>query len=417
MGLLSSWNRIKAVIKEGNEYFYQVWSSGTQYSQSKKLQLILENPAALFLILMLCDLYSMGEYKLYREGSEEPEDSHDLLDFLNDPNPMQTKEQFAWDYMFWRKLGCANLYLDSKILKGSDNMGYWLSGDCIEWPDWFDRNKNTLFVSRASVRELMQKQLVYKTDSQTLPFRYENLKQFHDISNGIKGWFTSPSRVDAIYKIINNSDAALDSKNINIRFSGKYIVAGKHDAKDINSLPMGEGEKKDIETKMLGKRSVHAMKSMVDIKRFVERSDVMKNIDESYLDDAMKIGQMFKVPQDVIGNLTKGSTYENQEMARASLASYCLQPDSEDFCQGILDHFGITGYTLKYSFDHLPFVQAFEKDRSEVKKNLAKAFLDMVNAGADQQQTADYLGLDIDSFGPRNESQTTTEETKIRKLA
>lgn len=409
MGLISSLNKIKARLLDDGTWFYQLWSSSTNYGSAKKLKMVLENPAALFLFLLLGDLYSMGEYKIYREGSDEPEESHPVLDFLKRPNPMQTEEQFAWDYMFWRKLGCANLYIDSKILR-EGNLGYWLSPDCIEWPKWFDDNKHTLFVSAASIRELMGKQLKYKTQSQTFGFRYEKLKQFFDVSNGIKGWFTSPSRLEALHKIVTNSDNILDAKNINSIFARKFIVAGKHDVQNTSSLPMRTDEKNDVETKMLGRRNVHAMKSMVDIKRFIERADIFKHLDEAYLDDAMKIGQMLKIPQDVIGNLTKGSTYENQEMARAAIVSYCLQPDADDFCKGILDFFGISGFVLKYEFGHLPFVQAFEKSRSEVKKNLAKAFLDMVNAGADQKETADFLELPITKFGPRNEKQGNQEE-------
>lgn len=418
MGLLSRWNKIKAILQDDGTWFYQLWSSGTNFSKSNRLKLVLDNPAALFLFLLLSDLYSMGEYKLYKKGKEDdPIEDHPILNFLKNPNPMQTEEQFAWDYMFWRKLGCANLYIDSKALKGDGNIGYWLSPDKIKWPKWFDDNKETLFVSKAKQNELMDKEIEYKTQSQTFPFKYKNLKQFHDISNGLTGWFSSPSRVDALHKIIKNSDNSLNSKNINSDFASKFLVAGKHDAKNINTLPMSEGEKDDVERTMLsGRKNVHAMKSMVDIKRFIERADVLKHLDEAWLDDAMKIGQLLKIPQDVIGNLSKGSTYENQEMARASIVSYALEPDAQDFCKGILDFFGIRDHVLKYSFDHLPFVQAFEKSRSEVKMNLAKAFKDMVDGGADQQQSADFLGIDVDAFGPRNEGASNSSESKLSKV-
>ena len=416
MGLISSFNKLKAILQDDGTWFYQLWSSNTNFNKGQRLQLVLENPAALFLFVLLSDLYSMGEYKLYRKSDEEPIEEHPILDFLKNPNPMQTEEQFAWDYMFWRKLGCAILYLDSQIIKGDASIGYWLVPDHINWPTWFDRNKKTLFISQSAIRELMEKELEYKTDSQNFKFKYKNLKQFFDVSNGINGWFTSPSRVDALHKIIKNSDNALNSKNINSNFASKFLVAGKHDPQNINTLPMGEGEKNDIETKMLGKRNVHAMKSMVDIKRFIEKADVLEHLDKAWLDDAMKIGQMLKIPQDVIGNLTKGSTYENQEMARAAIVSYALEPDSQDFCKGILDYFKIKDMVLKYSFDHLPFVQAFEKSRSEVKMNLAKAFKDMVDGGADQKQSADFLGIEIDTFGPRNESGSGTGETKMKKV-
>lgn len=409
MGLISSFlNNIWPIKQEDGTWFYQLWSSNTNFKKGQRLELVLENPAALFLFLLLSDLYSMGEYKLYRKSDEEPIEEHPILDFLKNPNPMQTEEQFAWDYMFWRKLGCANLYLDSQVLKGEENIGYWLSPECIQWPTWFDKNKKTLFISDTAVRELMEKELSYKTDNQEFKFKYKNLKQFFDISNGVHGWFSSPSRVDALHKIIKNSDNALDSKNINSNFASKFLVAGKHDPQNINTLPMSNGEKDDIETKMLGKRNVHAMKSMVDIKRFIEKADVLEHLDKAWLDDAMKIGQMLKIPQDVIGNLTKGSTYENQEMARAAIVSYALEPDSQDFCKGILDYFKVKDVVLKYTFDHLPFVQAFEKTKSDVKNNKALAFRRLVAGGLPQEEAADYL--EIPNNGVFNPPQTSSTE-------
>lgn len=414
MGFIS--NIVKNIMPSlhGDDWFYEILGFPL-FGKKDRLKTVLENPAALFLFLLIADLYSMGEYKVHRrmkDGTLEQVEKHPILDFLANPNPMQTAEQFTWDYMFWRKLGCANLYMDSEVLKGEANIGYWLDPRRLEWPTWFDKKKHSLFISRAAIAELMERELHYKEgDGSRFPIKYKNLKQFFDISNGVGGWFSSPSRLDALYKIIQNSDNALDSKNINSNFASKFLVAGKSDPANINDLPMGQAEKTDIETKMLSKtRRVHAIKSMVNIKRFIERADVLEQLDKAYLDDAMKIAQMLKIPQDVIGNLTKGSTYENQEMARAAIISYALEPDAQDFCKGILDHFTNVepDIVLSYSFDHLPFVQVFEKNKSDVKNNKALAFRRLVAGGIMQQEAADYL--EIPHNGKFNPPQTSSTE-------
>lgn len=416
MGLISSWNKIKDVFKQDDgSFFYQIWSSNTNYGEHRRLESILKNPAALFVFLLLPELYSMGKYRLYDSNENEIE-RHPILDLLRNPNPMQTGDQFKWDYMFWRKLGTANLYIDSQVLSERNKL-YFLSPDCIEWPKWFSDNSQTLFLSDTSVRELYEKELKYKTANQTITFKYKKLKQFFDLSNGINSWFSSPSRVDAIYKIIKNSDNALDSKNINSKFASKFIVAGKASIENTSQLPMSEQDKESVQDRMLGKQSVFPMKSMVDIKRFIENAQVLEHLDKSFMNDAFILGKMLNIPKDVIEMLGEGSTYENQEKARAAIISYCIQPDADDFCSGMLQYFKLEGYKLELDYSHLPFVQAFEKDRSEVKARLAKAFLDLVNAGANQQQAADELGFEyLTEFGPRNESQGQTGEGNLKKV-
>lgn len=395
-------NIVKKILPWGDSFFFETWSYNTNYNKdAKKLRTVLENPAALFIILLLCDLFSMGQYKLYKKGEEkgEPIEDHPLLQVLRNPNPMQTEEQFKWDHMFWRVLGVANMLSDSKVLKGpGSNVLYWLSPDLIKWPKWFADNNKTLFFSRQSITELGEKELTYESESQKYPFKYKFLKRFFDLSNGINGWFEIPSRLDALYKIVKNSDNALDSKNINSHLARKFLVSGKHDPSNVATLPMARTEKDDIEKKVLSRKNVHAMRSMVDIKRFLEDLGALAKLDTSFLNDAFLIGKMYNIPRDVIERFDQGATYENQEKARAAVISYCIQPAADDFCAGLLDFFGVTDLTLMLSYDHLPFVQTFEKERAETDERRAMAFFRLVSAGADQKEAAELLGLDLNSF-------------------
>jgi len=388
---------------------------GTNYKTTKRLKAVLQNPAALFIFIMLPDLASMGKFKLYKEGEEKAGDEiedHPILDLLKNPNPMQTQKQFLWDYMFWRLIGCANLLSDSKILKrDADNILYWLAPDHIHWTKWFKNNAMTLFMSKSSIAELENQKLTYKTENQELPFKYKQMKQFSDLSNGIQGWFEPPSRVDALYKVINNSDNLLDSKNVTSHLARKFIVSGKHAAENTATLPMGETEKKDIENKVMSRKVIHGMKSMVDIKRFIEDLGGMEKLDKAFMNDAFIIGKMLGIPKDVIESFEQGATYENQEKARALTISYCIQSGMDDMTVGLLDFYGVKGYVLKATYDHLPFVQTFEKTRAETADKKASAFKKLVEGGADQKQAAVYLHLPIDTFTePKPHTGSTVEE-------
>lgn len=398
-------NILKAVTQgvTGTGLRYVIWSQGTNYSKdADKLKMVLSNPAALFLITLLCDLCALGEFKLYRrqQGGERTEvDSHPVLDLLRDPNWMQTEEQFKWDYMFWRLLGTANMLSDSKVLKsGAANQLYWLSPDCIDWPKWFEDNKHTLFFSKQKVNELQEKTLSYKTRSQKYTFRYKEMKQFFDLSNGVGGWFKGPSRLDALYKIVANSDNILDSKNVASRLAAKFLVAGKGDIENISSLPMGQKEKEDIERKVLSKQAVHAVKNMVDIKRFLEDLGGLEKLDKAFMNDAFLIGKMYNIPKDVIESFEQGSTYENQEKARAAIIYYCVSGAANDLCRGILEFFEVADHELELDYSHLPFVQTFEKDKAETLQKKALAFKTMVSAGVRPEDAAELCGFELTEF-------------------
>lgn len=421
---MAIWNGLFNPIKwverlKNGSYFYTLWDSQASWvkhtSDTQKIKSILENPAALYIFLLLPELFSMGKYKLYLNDKEVENDP--ILQLLRNPNPLQTGSQFKWDYMFHRKLGTANLYIDSKIVSERNKL-YFLAGDCIEWPNRIKDRGMDLILSDAGYRDLQRETIVYKTQNQTIKFPYEKLMQFFDISNGISGFFSSPSRVDALYKIISNSDNALKAKNINTEFARKFVVSGAINVQNTSQMMMSEQDKQNVEDAMRSKRSIYATKTKSDINRFVEQPTIFKALDEAFMTDAYILGKMLNIPKDVIEMLGEGSTYENQEKARAMIVSYCLQPDAEDFCEGILKYFKYSeGYRLELDYSHLPFVQALEKDRAEMFEKKANAFMRMVSAGADQQQAADILGLEIDKFNaPVRLLGAETEETKLTKV-
>jgi len=400
-------------------YFFETWNMAHNFGSHKRLQTVLQNPAALFIFVLLPDLCSMGRFKLYESSADDAEEilDHPLLDLLKSPNPLQTRDQFMWDYMFWRLLGSANMLTDSKVLKpGAGNNLYWMSPDAIRWPKWFVDNAHSLFLSEQSITDLMEREVEYVTPNQTIPFKYGHMKQFFDLSNGVDGWFSPPSRVDALYKIIKNSDNILTAKNVNSLLARKYIVAGKHDVRNVSTLPMGRGEKDNVEKEVMSARSIHGMKSMVDIKRFIERMDGLQSLDKAYMNDAFFIGKMLNIPKDVIESFESGATYENQEKARATIISYCVQPAADDFCQGITSHFKVP-YHLELDYSHLPFVQTFERERAETNDKNASAFKKLVEGGADQMEASEACGFVFTKFNkpilPGNRGEEDQQDDTI----
>ena len=364
-----------------------------------KLDLVLKNPAALHIFTLIPDLFSMGEYVLERDG-EIVEEDNTLLNLLKNPNPMQTESQLKWDYMFWRMLGTANLFSLSRQAEMSKL--YFLKPHYIDWSDSMKDNAESIFQSDAMAEAMDDEIFEYDTGKKVYKFNYGQLLQFFDTSNtiGPGGWFDGPSKLDALYKIVLNSDAALKSKGVTADFAGKFLVGSQNDIEDVSTLPMNDADKRSVRRAMSSRESVFPTKTAPNIERFIDDSAVLQNLDDSFLTDAFLIGKMLKnIPKDAL-ELLGDSTYENQEKARASLISYCIQPDADDFTQKISEYFGLTdqGLTIRLDYSHLPFVQVFEGERASVANSKANAFGSLTELGMDYDKAAEFLGFKPDDF-------------------
>lgn len=359
--------------------FYPIFnqlSPSTQFNDYtgdlEKYNAVWSNPAFCKVVCLQCDLFSLGRIKVKNKaGTDIPNDP--VLALFDDPNYMQSRSQFLWDTMFNYMQGNIYCYVD-KPLPTADNLLYFLEAHKIEWPNDFMTWKDKIVLTRATYNRLLNTNLTYRyEDGKSWVFPLNKLLILTDLSNGQGNWFKGRSRIDSLYKILSNADAALDATNINIRYSGKFLVAGQQDPKDVSKLPMGEGEKKDIEKKVNGPKQVHAVKSLVEIKRFVENIGSLK-LDEAYRTAYFLIGSMYNIPRDVLEAYLASSTFENQEKSTAKHVAYTLQPKGDDFFGEIGTRFGYTDKTIYISWDHLMFMQVFKKEQADVDlKNMQTA--------------------------------------------
>lgn len=396
-----NWNWIKGVGSWFSKKWdgwqpFNVWSATPVFNDygndMAKLKAIFSNPALLKVFCLQCDLFSLGKIYVYKDGEDISDPSDPALKLLKNPNPMQTGKQILWDYMFWNMIGTANVYLDSELVDKSNNKIYLLENQKMEYPLWMQQNSDKMIFSKGKEEEMMDQKIIYRyNDGSTITIPLRKIMVFTDITNGVGNWFKSFSRIDALYKIISNSEVMLDSENINGRFSGKFMVAGTADPNDVTKIPLGNDEKTDIERKMQDHREVHAVKSMVDIKRFVENMGQLK-LNEKYLAAYFLIGNMYGIPRDVL-EAYNSSTFENQEKARGAHVSYTLEPKAEELMQALSKRFGYldSGKELVMSWDHLPFMQVFEKDRAVTKEINARTFVNLIRNGVPLTEVNEFL--------------------------
>lgn len=396
-----NWNWIKGVGSWFSKKWdgwqpFNVWSATPVFNDygndMAKLKAIFSNPALLKVFCLQCDLFSLGKIYVYQDGEDISDPNDPALKLLKNPNPMQTGKQILWDYMFWNMVGTSNVYLDSELVDKSNNKIYLLENQKMEYPLWMQQNSDKMIFSKGKEEEMMDQKIIYRyNDGSTITIPLRKIMVFTDLTNGVGNWFKSFSRIDALYKIISNSEVMLDSENINGRFSGKFMVAGTADPNDVTKIPLGNDEKTDIERKMQDHREVHAVKSMVDIKRFVENMGQLK-LNEKYLAAYFLIGNMYGIPRDVL-EAYNSSTFENQEKARGAHVSYTLEPKAEELMQALSKRFGYldSGKELVMSWDHLPFMQVFEKDRAVTKEINARTFVNLIRNGVPLTEVNEFL--------------------------
>lgn len=371
----------------------------------KKLEAIFSNPAVLKVFALQCDLFSLGKVYVYKDGKEVDKDP--FLDMIKKPNPFQKESQFLWDMMFWNMVGNTYAYCESKIIS-SDNMLYVLENNKMEFPTEMRKFQDKIILS-TKVRSKINDFLIdYRyCDGSGDKFQWGKIIHTPDLTNGTGNWFRGASRIDALFKVISNSECALDALNINIRYSGKFLVAGQADPKDQFTTPMHEVEKQDIESKMNGRKVVHAVKSMIDIKRFVEDLASLK-LDDIQLAQYFLIGSMYGIPKDVLEAFNSG-TYENQEKARGAFVSYCLAPKGKLFFEGFASFFGydMQGKEIIIDWEHLPFMQVFAKERAETDKTKSETLLNLMKAGVKMDEINTMMDTNFSELNYESAQRTT----------
>lgn len=400
--------KIRALFTDSDGYFpygnSYVYSPSPEFNQNlqdtEKILKVLNSPAVLKVFALQCDLFSLGKFYVYKGEKEIPDDP--FIAMMQKPNPFQGCAQLLWDFMFWNMIGTAYIYVDSAVVS-DENKIYLLDHSKMEFPDELDEMKDKLVLSKNTLAKLDKVIVKYRfEDGSSTNLNLKNIISISDLTNGVGNWFKSPSRLEALHKIISNSEAALEAKNINVRYTGKFMVAGKADIDNPTHKIMGEEEKQDIETKMNGSKSVHGVKSMVEVKRFVENMANLK-LDDAYLADYYLIGSMYNIPRDVL-EAYQSSTYENQEKARASHVSYTLDPKGCTLTEGFSNFFKYTDKRIVIDWSHLPFMQVMEADRVKVLKQKSDIFCSLLDQGVSIDEVNKFLDTDFKT-GAKNERQ------------
>lgn len=330
-------------------------------SVEQKVKIVLDNPATLKVLSFMADTFS--QVKIDEYSQEKLKTENVLYSIAQRPNDWQTWTMFLWEFRFWLAIG--NVYLYEK-----NNIFYCLKPYGIKLTTEQKKAFKRITLSRYgenTIKNIKKGNFKYVNENgEESELELSNLHIFSDLSNGVTGdWFEGSSRLDALYKIISNSETALDSEGSNLEFAGKFLVSGEYDINNYSSEPMDDEEKLSTEKALASKKKIHVVKDKVNVNQFVSNLSSLK-LPESYLNALFLIGNMYNIPKDVLEVLAKGATYENQEKSMGRYVDYTESPKVLLLTDWLESRYQID--EVKGTFSHLPFNAVFEAEKASNNK-------------------------------------------------
>lgn len=300
--------------------------------------------------------------------------------------------------------GNAYLYPTFKSINLDTNKLFFLNTSKIEWDSGVTDKLDLIPNTNASYNNVLKSEIRYNFNNGTSrTFQLRELIPFIDTIT-TDNWYRGASRIDSLWNILYNVERGLKTKSISLFFAGRFFASGSYDPKKnlegFNTL--SDIERENVENKLMSDHSpVVPVKTQVTIERFVE--DLAKlELDGSYESDLIKIGSIYNIPKELLDALKDGATYENQEKALARHVSYSEMPKGMDLIEGICRYFNLNPDDYEMSWDHLPYMQVFEKDRAEVRFKNAETLERLVSLGADVNEAAGMVGYQDLTFKPKN---------------
>lgn len=404
MGLFSWFGSNKSNVlsverdRTGN-FFYTLFVGKSNAKKHKTIQAYNQTYALHKVIDLIKDTGKLANINLYENGKLKT--TNYLYQVKQKPNPYQTWTDFIEEFIFWHSLG--NVYFWKPTTTFAENQNYYFldyskfDDDTIKKFKKFGKklsNQN----SNEFLKEFGNHIIKYKysdNETQNIP-----LKELVIIPSGINtnSWFLDNNKIEPIQKLISNSEDTLDSKNINIHFSKKYVAyqgVNKDDlAQQITGL--GKQEREDIKSKVMSKDPLHVSGSNnLEVKRFI---DNLKNLgfDESFLNDYLLIGMFFNVPLEILGDFLRGKGLSSQgdakEKAMIQFVDMCLMPILQKLTD-VLELKLNDNQEVKAEFTHLWFMKKAIKQQAEQRKSDLEALKIAKDLGLDEAKVQEQLNI------------------------
>ena len=407
MGLFNSFmNNIGYVRYSNGSNWYKVTQGNTTYIDGQdKLGLAINHSVLSSLISIRADYLS--KVRFYIEESNGDKNFEDpLLDFINNPNPHQSKEDFLIQFEWFL---CSYGWVYQRPYLNTRDKGvkyiYNLNPSKIQFPK---KMGNSIIITKSDERNYYSKEFSYQDVDTTKSIKFLDIIPYYDVSNSTNNnensSVTSPSRLDSIIRELSNFTLASDAENITLQTNGKQILFSDSAGNALGTVPLQTKDKQAIKNILnsplgfkKGERILTADKKI----GLVDATIPIKNLglNESRETNANVISQRLQVPNEIYKAFTQGATFENQKQAQVSFVQNVTQPRADDLASSFTTSFGDPNRPYKASFEHLPFMQAVEDEKANKALRLSQAMRNLIQSGLDESDAREFianLGISVE---------------------
>ena len=350
------------------QFTYTFLDGGNDFVDSDRyLATSLENPVLMAICAIRSIVYAQMEIKHVNSSGKIIENSP-IVKLLKTPNYFQSQNDFFYQQMWFLSTSGTNLVYQQKAF--SNELPKSIYNLIPSEVDLNSAHKVSKFITTLAEKKAFgERAIKYKLDNTEYLLKLSEIIPLYDLSNGLinNSFFTSPSRVKGISRILQNIDENLRSKNMNLKMSQKYLVQNKGDG---NESQIQDDDRKDIYSK-LERQSTIITNTSIDAKHLV--SDMKRlYLDEQFADDANKCLLAFEMNKNILNYFAKDSTFENQNQGLISWVQNSIQTTATNTMNSLSQQWGLfeKGEKLIASYDHLAFMQSILNQKLSSFKEL-----------------------------------------------
>jgi hypothetical protein len=338
------------------QFTYTFLDGGNDFVNSDKyLSMSLDNPVLMTICAIRSSVYAQMDIKHVDSKGKVIENSP-VVKLLKTPNYFQSQNDFFYQQMWFLSTSGTNLIYQQKAFSNELPKSIY---NLI--PSEIDLNNahkvNKFITTLAEKKTFGERTIKYKLDNTEYNLKLSEIIPLYDLANGLtnNSFFTSPSRVKGISKVLQNIDENLRSKHMNLKMSQKYLIKNSSDG---NEAQIQDDDRKDIFSKIEAKSTIITNRN-IDAKHLV--SDMKKlYLDEQFADDANKCLLAFEMNKNILNYFAKDSTFENQNQGLISWVQNSIQTTATNTMNSFSQQWGLfeKGEKLIASYDHLAFMQS-----------------------------------------------------------
>lgn len=323
------------------------------------------NPILCAVLTTRAQLFSQMKITHLRNGDEVKNSS--IVSALRNPNYFQSQKDWLFS-LNWLAgtYGTGLIYYNTELLDSSvPKFLYNLDNSKIDFGESLKMKK---FIRlKQDVTEFEKRKIKYSfDDGNQSDIELRNILPFYDTANGIDGVYLGVNRMGSILGALDNIQSNIESKNINLEFSKKYIGVNKT---DLHGSPQITDQDRANIKRAVGSKHVQITNGNIEFSHLV--SDFKKLfLDEMYQADAMTVINAYGLNIDVINYALNNSTFSNQELGIIRVIQNNIQVQADNLMETLQQGFQMPdNESLIASYDHLPVMQSMLKDKIDVLSN------------------------------------------------